>query len=1334
MARGPMKSDRPDGRLNLALVLASLHTGSSQPLWPAVADAAARADSNLFVFPGGRIGLREGYEASRNAIYNLAAGAPLDGVLVWTSSISGAGGPLGSGEFLERFRGLPAVSLSGGVAGPPVVTIDYYQGMRDAVRHAALDHGYPSIAFLRGPEGHPGAEERYRAYLDVLKEAQGGADLRLVSSPLPWDAGREALLELLDERRLLPGRDFRALVAASDLMALYAVKLLKERSFRIPEDVAVFGMNNTAESRLASPPLTTADGPFAELGAMSVATILDSIAGKKVPSLTMLRSRLVVRGSCGCPSESFLLAAAEARTPPEAEPEAEPEAAKPGSTTAEAAAPWAMPSTGPGAAGPAAVAAKVALGAAEPGSATAEAAAPWAMPSTGPGAAGPAAVAAKVAPGATEPKGLEELIQSVARVTGASPEIGRDWIGPLAQAWVTACHAVTLPATAESRPYGTAGAAGISDTDSAAGGVGAGGAARFLDLLERVADRIARGGLEFGPWQCAISLFRRHSLALLGPCERGSMEDLAGRARIILAEGVERAQVYRAWEEDRRADELRALDHELLVAYDLRRLSRVLLEGLPPLGIASAYVCRYEGSGGARLVLGFRDGEELSGEGPAFPAADLLPRELFPGRRLGYIVEPLYFHDSALGYALFEIGPRRGGLYEELRNSVSNALRGAVLFARLEEARERAEKADEIKSLLLSNVSHELRAPAVLVAESSIRLLAADGSGSGLSEGQRAELLRIKASAEHQLRLVNDLLDLSRAEIDELDIERVPTDVGPLLRSLFEDYASGATPAVAWELCLPERLPLVLVDPGRFRQICSNLLDNARKFTASGRVRLEAEAAPPRLFVRVRDSGPGIPASRMARIFEPFISARPPRSEGEPEEGRRRGGAGLGLSIARHLAALHFGTLEAESEAGAGSTFTLDLPLPNLEGIAQPRAGAVAPIGNSAGSTAKAATGVSASPARGASVSTETEAAAVEKATAGATTGCILVISDGTARDPALEAVATRAGMTLRRITLEEAESGVLSVIEPAAIAWDMEEAGPAEWSVFRKIRQSPRLLALPFLLYGRAPTGTVSLLGKGGGLADALMLACPPGGDEPVLVADDDPEALEGMRRAIRKALPGVAIVTARDGAEAWELARERPPRIAVLDLAMPGLSGFEVLERLRADDRLYAVPVIVVTNKVITAEDVKRIERHARVLVQNKGIWSEQETGERISRLLYDGEALPAPTSAVVKRAVAYLNEGYRGSIARWKLAEAVNVSEDYLSRIFRRELGLTPWEYLTRLRVRKAKELLKRDSAGVAGVAESVGFSDQAYFCRVFKKATGMSPQAFRSSSSQ
>ena len=115
-------------------------------------------------------------------------------------------------------------------------------------------------------------------------------------------------------------------------------------------------------------------------------------------------------------------------------------------------------------------------------------------------------------------------------------------------------------------------------------------------------------------------------------------------------------------------------------------------------------------------------------------------------------------------------------------------------------------------------------------------------------------------------------------------------------------------------------------------------------------------------------------------------------------------------------------------------------------------------------------------------------------------------------------------------------------------------------------------------------------------------------------------------------------------------------------------------------------------------------------------------------LHRSLFGGEELPLQTSALVKRAIAYMHQNYTRPLARWEIAETIDVSANYFSHLFNKELGLSPWDYLNRFRVNQAKELLRRTQGSVKGIAGQVGFKDPKYFSRVFRKLTGLSPNFF------
>jgi len=231
------------------------------------------------------------------------------------------------------------------------------------------------------------------------------------------------------------------------------------------------------------------------------------------------------------------------------------------------------------------------------------------------------------------------------------------------------------------------------------------------------------------------------------------------------------------------------------------------------------------------------------------------------------------------------------------------------------------------------------------------------------------------------------------------------------------------------------------------------------------------------------------------------------------------------------------------------------------------------------------------------------------------------------------------------------------------------------------------------------------------------------------VLVVDDDAAVRASHVALVRAAVPGCRVRTAGDGAEALRAMEEETPALVLLDLAMPVMEGAEVLDRMREDNRLRRVPVIVLTNRVLDDAEVRRIERHARVTLQSKGVWSDGETVSALHRSLFGTECLPPQTGALVKRAAAWLARNHAREISRWQLAEAVGASPDYIGRIFHRELGISPVDYHNRYRVHRARELLEGTAESVKAIAGSVGFHDQAYFSRVFRKVTGKAPQQFR-----
>jgi len=591
--------------------------------------------------------------------------------------------------------------------------------------------------------------------------------------------------------------------------------------------------------------------------------------------------------------------------------------------------------------------------------------------------------------------------------------------------------------------------------------------------------------------------------------------------------------------------------------------------------------------------------------------------------------------------------------------------------------------------VLLTNVSHELRTPLNVIlgyGQTALDTLAHPGAPNNAQLSQY--VTHIYNSAEHLLRLINDLLDLSRAEIDELDLLPESLNMRSFLETVFEASTTyfSADGLVAWRLDLPPDLPWLDADPVRLRQVLLNLLHNAHKFTERGQITLGAKVAPPDLHIWVADTGAGIPGELQEQIFEPFISV--------DTGARRHEGIGLGLSIARRLVALHGGRMALESEPGRGSTFHIYLPLLAL--------------------------------------------ATTEAARSDGDQRALVLITEAASPPTSVVKLAEQRGLTLHLLRPTDDLTELLAKIQPTLLVWNLATALENAWRIEEQIRARANLPDIPVMLY-QGGQGTAShaagaltgLLLKPLGdsvLIEALEQLASHATEGSILIVEDDPQLRALHRRISAEHFPNYTIRDVGDGRAALDILARETPSLIVLDLMMPEVDGFAVLEALRANPRTAIVPVLVLSGKILSADDVRRLAE-ARVIYQTKDILVEDDLAEALRRTLAREELLPPHTSALVKSAVAFIQQHHDEPLSRQEIADTIGVSKDYLGRIFQQELGLSPWEYLIRYRVLRAKELLRTTSYSVAEVATRVGFDTATYFSHIFRREVGCSPRAFR-----
>jgi DNA-binding LacI/PurR family transcriptional regulator/AraC-like DNA-binding protein len=295
-------------------------------------------------------------------------------------------------------------------------------------------------------------------------------------------------------------------------------------------------------------------------------------------------------------------------------------------------------------------------------------------------------------------------------------------------------------------------------------------------------------------------------------------------------------------------------------------------------------------------------------------------------------------------------------------------------------------------------------------------------------------------------------------------------------------------------------------------------------------------------------------------------------------------------------------------------------------------------------------------------------------------------------------------------------EEAVSAPGRTAFIVWNTEGALTGDLVKISALRRRECFAEVPVLCYGRglAPGG----FRAGECLFDAVerLLQSPERG--PLLLVGSG----EGGGP------PGVYGETIRIESMAVfnETVAECTPALVVINSV-----NIEAAALIRQHPLTVTIPIVMIADRIDSAPDIMKLSQFSRLIICHRAAASSPEFVERVKALMAGDEILPPHTGALVKKTLLYFDRHLDSPVSRWKLAEAVNVSEDYLTRIFHREMGLSPWDYLNRFRVFFAAGLLVKTDETIQEIASRSGFQDHAYFCRVFKKIYGLSPGQYRKS---
>ena len=513
-----------------------------------------------------------------------------------------------------------------------------------------------------------------------------------------------------------------------------------------------------------------------------------------------------------------------------------------------------------------------------------------------------------------------------------------------------------------------------------------------------------------------------------------------------------------------------------------------------------------------------------------------------------------------------------------LADQIAIAIENARAYELSQKAIEDMKEIDRVKSQFLANMSHELRTPLnSIIGFSRVILKGIDGP---INETQNQDLSAIYNSGQHLLSLINDILDLSKIEAGKMELSFSDVNLADLINSAMSTAVGLVKDKpIRLNINLAPDLPVVRADNTRVRQVIINFLSNAAKFTDEGTITVAAglvssPTGSPEVMITVTDSGPGIALEDQNKLFLPF-------SQVDDSPTRKTGGTGLGLSICRSMIDLHKGRIGLlSSEVGKGSTFFFTLPIQVAE---EPVEAAIL----------------------------------TEKISTNHLPHILLAIDD----DPKVISLYERylkphgyqvVALTDPRLAVERAKE-----VRPFAITLDIMMPGKDGWQVLHDLKNDPATREIPIIV-----CSILENQEKGINMGAADYLVKPflqeemlntvnrlnlSGNIRNIMIIDDDADDLRLVKKILEENQI-YQVMTAQSGKQGWEMIQSKRPDAIILDLFMPEMNGFNILENLRAQPELRDLPVIVLTGADLTPEQHQQLSNFGQG-VMAKGYLRENE-----------------------------------------------------------------------------------------------------------------------------